>query len=345
MQVSESGTPGAAQDEADGVDRMIAAALQVNGRASWGEVARVLDLPERTVARRGQRLLDRGWIRISTYVDVARVLHARATVLRVTTEPAALWDVARALSRRTDASSVSVLEGSNDVGGMLLPRDDAAVRRLLYREIPAIPGIVSVNVARVLRFFRSGSDWIAPGLLTPEQVGTLRGDPAPSADPADAISAEEERMIDLLLLEGRMPIAQLARALEVNATTARRRLDSLHRRGLMHPRTEVVPSLFGLGLEALVWMRAPMARMEKIGKALAAAPEVKFVVATTGSTPLLANVLVRDEDDFYRFLTSPVIAENEGLEVVESLVVVTPVLRGSLLIDEGPDREGQNLEK
>ena len=44
-------------------------------------------------------------------------------------------------------------------------------------------------------------------------------------------------------------------------------------------------------------------------------------------------------------MTSPVIAENEGLEVVESLVVVTPVLRGSLLIDEGPDREAQNPDK
>src|SRR5690625_4573506 len=78
----------------DDTDRLIAAALQVNGRASWGEISRALDLPERTVARRGQQLLDRGLVRVSTYVDVSRVLHARAVVLRVTTTVGSLWNVA-----------------------------------------------------------------------------------------------------------------------------------------------------------------------------------------------------------------------------------------------------------
>ncbi len=115
-----------------------------------------------------------------------------------------------------------------------------------------------------------------------------------------------------------MPVAQLARSLGLNVTTTRRRMESLNRRGLMHPRTEVVPSLFGLGLEALVWLRVPMARLEKVGTALAAAPEVKFIAATTGTSQLLANVLVKDADKFYEFLTGPAVAGHEGLEVVES---------------------------
>src|SRR5690606_21123151 len=111
---------------------------------------------------------------------------------------------------------------------------------------------------------------------------------------------------------------------------------SLLARGLLHVRTEVVPAVFGLGLEALVWFRAPMRHLEHIGTSLAQAREVKFCAASTGTSQLLANVLVADEDEFYRFLTGPTIAEHDGLEVVESLVVVTPVLRGALIIDNGP---------
>ena len=39
------------------LDRKLVAALQVNGRASWKQVARAVDATESTVARRGQQLL------------------------------------------------------------------------------------------------------------------------------------------------------------------------------------------------------------------------------------------------------------------------------------------------
>lgn len=320
----------------DDTDRLIAAALQVNGRASWGEIARALDLPERTVARRGQGLFDRGLVRVSTYVDVARVLHARAVLFRITTEPAALWSVARRLAHRTDASSVSILEGGNDIAGMLLPRDDASVRELLFTDFARLPGIDTINVTTVLKFFRSGHDWRVD-LLSNEQVGMLGDVPHRAVDPADTISPEEEALIGLLLRDGRMPVVQLAKELAINGATTRRRMASLSRRGLMRPRTEVVPAVFGLGLEALVWLRAPMDRLEQIGCELGRAPEVKFVAATTGTSQLLANILVEDEGAFYRFLTGPAVAGHAGLEVADSLVVITPVLRGSLLIDEGPE--------
>ncbi len=321
----------------DATDRQIAAALQVNGRASWGEVARVLQLPERTVARRGQSLFDRGLIRVSTYVDVMRVLHARAVLLRITTQNGALWSVARSLARNPFASSVSVLEGSNDIACMFLPRDERGLRHLLQRDIPQTEGITFLNASTVLKFFSSGHDW-SPGFLTPEQRIALdrsapQGDQP--VDPDDAISPEENRLIELLLQDGRMPVSRLAKELDVSVATVRRRMESLTQRGLMHPRTEVVPRVFGLGLEALVWFRAPMKHLERIGEDLARAPEVKFAVATTGVSQLLVNVLVSDEGAFYDFLTGDRVTKHEGLEVHDSLVVLTPVLRGSLFVDQG----------
>ncbi|MGO3146207.1 MAG: Lrp/AsnC family transcriptional regulator [Leucobacter sp.] len=320
----------------DATDRLIAAALQVNGRASWGEIARALELPERTVARRGQSLFERGLVRVSTYVDVMRVLHARAVLLRITTQNGALWSVARILARIPIASSVSVLEGSNDIACMFLPRNERQIRELLHREIPQLPGITSLNASTVLKFFRSGHDWIPP-ILAAEQMSALEDLGRVRVDPNDVISTDEDRLIELLLQEGRASASQLARELGVSVVTVRKRMESLSERGLMHPRTEVVPTVFGLNLEALVWFRAPMDRIDQIGKDLATAPEVKFAVATTGVSQMLVNVLVKDEQAFYDFLTGDTVTRHEGLEVYESLVVLTPVLRGSLVVDEGGD--------
>ncbi|WP_217131685.1 Lrp/AsnC family transcriptional regulator [Leucobacter chinensis] len=320
----------------DETDQLIAAALQINGRASWGEVARALELPERTVARRGQQLFDRGLVRVSTYVDVSRVLHARAVVLRVTTTPGDLWGVARELASKSIASSVSVLEGSNDVACMMLPRSEEAVRELLYSEIPEMSGITSINAVTVLKFFRSGHDW-EPGILTSVQQQALKKTAAVDADLAGEISEEEDALIDLLLHDGRMPVAQLASQLGVSSATVRRRMESLTARGLMHPRTEVVPAVFGLRMEALVWFKAPMDKVEAFGQALAHASEIKFIVATTGASQLLANVIVADETALYEFVTGEQVTCHEGLEVLDMLVVLTPLLRGSLRVDEGPE--------
>jgi len=46
----------------DELDRRIAIALQVNGRASWLQVARVVGSSESTVARRAQQMIDAGRI-------------------------------------------------------------------------------------------------------------------------------------------------------------------------------------------------------------------------------------------------------------------------------------------
>ena len=118
------------------IDAMLAAALQVNGRASWGAVARALDLPERTAARRGQRLLDTGAVRVSAGLDTTIVGDARPLVVELETTAGRAMDVARALAGRPDASSVSVLEGSGEVVCTLLPRTRADSARLLLTELP-----------------------------------------------------------------------------------------------------------------------------------------------------------------------------------------------------------------
>lgn len=337
---SQKGSPVTDLPVVDQTDRLIAASLQVNGRASWGQVARVLGITERTAARRGQRLLDDHIVRVSVSIDATRVAHARPMLLRLTTESESLWPVARLLASRPDASSVSVLEGGNQIAGLLLLRDQDAIRRFLFEELAAMPGVRLTNATTVLKFFRTGYDW-HPGLLDDDHVRQLRSTLiTPSAEgdtrAALALTPDEEAIVAALGEDGRTPISTLATRLSLAPATVKKRLDSLLERGYVHVRTEVLPEVFGLGLEVLLWLRAPVGEIDRIGRRLSLMPEVKFCAASTGTSPILANLLVKDEAALYELLTGEVFAGLSQLEVVDHLVVVTPVLRGSLRVDDGP---------
>jgi len=52
-------------EELDQVDRRIIGYLQVDGRAPFRTIAQVLELPDRTVSRRGQELLSGGTIQVT----------------------------------------------------------------------------------------------------------------------------------------------------------------------------------------------------------------------------------------------------------------------------------------
>jgi DNA-binding Lrp family transcriptional regulator len=323
-----------ASNDAQPLDAQLAAALQVNGRASWGAVARALDLPERTVARRGQRLLETGMIRVSTYLDTTIVGHARPVVVELKTSVGRALDVGRALAARADASSVSLLEGSGEIVCMLLPRTPEDTVTLLLSELPSIDGVLSTQVGTVLRYFRSGYDWVASTL--PERaVAELRGE-APHADrkpvPGSVeLSSDDEALIAQLAIDGRATVVALARELGISAPTVRRRLDALFGQGALHVRTEISPALHGRRVEALAWLRIQPDRIETVGKAFAQHPAVRFCVAQTGTSQMLIDVLVPDEHALYEFLVNDVGGlPVDGIDRVA--VVLAPLRRGPMTV-------------
>ncbi|WP_343956072.1 Lrp/AsnC family transcriptional regulator [Yaniella flava] len=320
----------------DRTDQAIAAALQVNGRASWGQIARVLEVPERTVVRRGQRLLDEHIVRVSVSLNATQVIDARPMLVDVTTKLGSLWYVARELAKRDDASSVSVLEGSNSIAAMLVPRDDNDLKKLFYQELPGIDGIATLNLTSVLRVFRSGNDW-DPGILSePEKHALDTNQQAFASEGSAALISEDHLMLNELMVDGRTTLSRLARIADISVPTARKRMDELVGKGRIQIRTEVVPAVYELGVEALVWCHAPNRLIEKIGTQLRSRKEVRFCAVSTGPSPILMDILVRDEVALYEFLTNGPFAEIPELTVDNSLVVVSPVRRGSLQFDDGP---------
>lgn len=320
--------------ELQSIDTLLATALQVNGRASWGAIARALGIAERTVARRGQRLLDTGEVRVSTYLDTTIVGDTRPLVIELETTAGRAMEVALTLAARPDASSVSVVEGSGEIVCMLLPRTPEDSARLQLAELPAIDGVRSTRVGTVLRYFRSGYDWVA-GELPGRAVAELRKElplPLPPSGPACVVlSADDEAIIARLAVDGRASVTALARGLELSAATVRRRLETLFAQGALHVRTETSPAVHGLRVEALTWLRVQPDMIEPVGKALGRHPAVRFCVALTGTSQVMIDFLVHNEHELFDFLANDV-ADLRVDSIARTSVVLAAVRRGPMVM-------------
>ncbi|WP_298229800.1 AsnC family transcriptional regulator [Gryllotalpicola sp.] len=319
--------------EFDELDLRIAVALQANGRATWGLIAKVLDVPVRTITRRGQHLLDDGAVRVSTYLDTTIVGTARPLVIQIGTLPGKAMDVARVIAERGDASSVSVIESGSDAICQLMPRTQEDSARLVLEDLPAIGGLTSVKVGSVLKFFRSGYDWtVVP--LDEEVLAQLRGRQPARTRPREPItlSPEEEQIVADLAADGRASASDVADRIGVSPPTAKRRIDALFEQGALHVRTEIAPALHGLRVEALNWLQVRPDRIEQVGTALARHPAVRFCASCTGAAQMLVDCVVADEGALYRFLTEDVAAL--GVETTQTAVVLSPVRRGPMLVTD-----------
>src|SRR5919197_199122 len=100
--------------EMDDIDRCIAHALQIDGRAPFSAIAEVLGVSDQTVARRYRRLRTTGGLGGGGAVGAERARYRR-WAFRVRCTPDAAIGVATALARRTDTYWVHMLSGGTEI--------------------------------------------------------------------------------------------------------------------------------------------------------------------------------------------------------------------------------------
>ncbi|MEU5534403.1 Lrp/AsnC family transcriptional regulator [Streptomyces sp. NPDC020362] len=315
----------------DETDRRIAAALVASPRASWREVARCLDLSERTVVRRVAPLYADGTLRATVVRNPARFPHLIPMALRIRCRPNKIRQVAHALARRTDTVWVDILGGGDEISTVFFLDGPDARNALLLRDLPATDAVGSWTSHTLLRVFPTAFRWTA-GLLSAEELARLAPDPtpppAPTAPPAslDIDSA----LIAALTEDGRATYSDLARRAGTTALTARRRLDALVRGRVLRLATEVDLALLGAHAEALLWIAVRPGALQETAQTLGVHPQVRFCAATTGPANLVVAVAAADLDALYTFLTESVGAL-EGITAIDTTPLLTTVKRTGLI--------------
>ncbi|WP_435133320.1 Lrp/AsnC family transcriptional regulator [Actinacidiphila sp. bgisy144] len=311
-------------------DVRIVRALQVAPRASFASMAVALGLTEGTVRRRYRRLHADGVIRVVGVVNPGALGQSRWLV-RLRCRPGSAAAIAGALAKRDDVNWVALGAAGSEVTCATQSRDQAQREELLGRRLPRTAAVLDINAFAMLRQFMGGRGhyWAAlQGTLTPQEEAVLGGDvppftesPAVADAPAD-LTAEDEKVLDVLTADGRASLVDLAAAADSTPGRVSRRLRVLLLQGVVHIDVEIAPAALGYHARANLWLRVHPAEVKKAGRALAREPEIAFAAAISGPYNIHAVAHCRNLDELFEF-TSDRIGGLPGLQSME----VSPVLR------------------
>ena len=279
---------------------------------------------ESTVARRAQQLIDSGFMRVTGVVDPINCGFGYPVLVQLKCEVGAAGDAAELLAERPDVRFVALVTGAFDVVVELIVPSRRRLARILLDELPEIKGITQTTTESVLRNFKTAYDW-SRDLLGPT-AAELEPAPATAGEPM-APNGVDLELLQLLVEDGRRSFAQLAGALDISESMARRRVEALVASGCLKFATFVDPHQLGYDVEVLIWMQVDLARLEETALALSARPEVRYLSATSGFSDLTCEVILRSQDDLYAFSTET-LAGLPAVRQVDFALELATVKRG-----------------
>jgi Lrp/AsnC family transcriptional regulator, regulator for asnA, asnC and gidA len=129
----------------------------------------------------------------------------------------------------------------------------------------------------------------------PDDVGARRN------RRADELSDLDKGIIEHLQQDGRRAFTQIAAALGVSEAAVRGRTNRLVERGILQVVGVADPGKLGFQ-QALIGIRCEPGRLLEVADALAALPEVDYVVVTAGRFDILIEAVAEDNEGLLAFL-------------------------------------------
>jgi Lrp/AsnC family transcriptional regulator for asnA, asnC and gidA len=112
-----------------------------------------------------------------------------------------------------------------------------------------------------------------------------------------------KRIIEQLQEDGRRPYAAIGKAVGLSEAAVRQRFQRLLDAVVMQIVAVTDPLQVGFNRQAMIGVRAE-GDLTAVADALAAMPEVDYVVITAGSFDLLAEAVCEDDDDLLNIVSS-----------------------------------------
>ncbi|MEV6392620.1 Lrp/AsnC family transcriptional regulator [Nocardia xishanensis] len=285
----------------DAVDLGLLHALQVDGRAPFSRIARVLSVSDRTVARRFARLAATGAVRVTGVTDSGRIGGAE-WVVRLRVRPHRADELAHALAARPDTAWVTVLSSGAEIVCVFRT---AAAESAPLSALARHSDILGVDAQRMVRHLTRRRWSGRTSALDDDQVAALR--PAqPVASAPVALGDLDRRMLPRLAADGRIGYPNLAGALGWSESAVRRRLDELRRARVLGFDVEVDAALLGYSFQCVLWLTVAPHHLATVGAALIESPEIAFAGAITGPHNIIAVAVCRDADAVFDYVVDRV---------------------------------------
>lgn len=280
-------------------------ALQLSPRAPFRGIADIVGAPEQTVARKYAKMRRDGLLRVIGVVD-PNVYGECQWVVRVRARPDDLPQIADALVRRPEVTHANVLSDWTELVCVIRAPLGEEREGLLHR-LPRTSKVLGIDIDLVLHTFGepATAPWTAYGhTLDAEQkarVLQLVEQTGWSGQPR-ALAAEDDALFEALAEDGRAPHARLAEQTGWSPARVKRRLASLERSGTLTYDVDVLPSLLGFEVNAMVWLNTSPRNLDRVAAQIACHDEVASVSAISGRNNLMAIVICRDVEHLYQYL-------------------------------------------
>jgi Lrp/AsnC family transcriptional regulator for asnA, asnC and gidA len=131
----------------DDVDRAIVRELQEDGRRPFREIARNLDLSERTIRTRVRNMQDDGVLRILAFADPYRVGHSVLAMALLRVETRAHDQIVQTLTGWPEVTYISTLLGRSDIYVQLVCSNNDELWRLVNQGLRALDGVLDTETS------------------------------------------------------------------------------------------------------------------------------------------------------------------------------------------------------
>jgi DNA-binding Lrp family transcriptional regulator len=308
----------------DAIDTQIVECLQVDGRASWTQIARQIGVPTSTAFRRGTALLEGNAILIATlptlemYPEESRVYE-----IRLRCRHGAIRSVARRLAERPDTRWVAAITGEFDVSAELIVPQSADLGEILIDQIQSDPDVLTVDTTMVLAEHNVANDW-------PRRFPASEQPPRPEhACSPGHFDATDRAILAELSEDGRRSYAAVASALELSENTVRRRCTEMFERRCARVATLVRPHSLGYDEELLIRLDVEPMHADAAVQTLAHQNGVHHIASNFGAPSLVCELMLKSHHDI-RIFVQDVIAKLPGVTRMSVEIELVVYKRGFL---------------
>ena len=121
------------------------------------------------------------------------------------------------------------------------------------------------------------------------------------------IDKTDLKIVNLLLEDGRKSASEIARQIgEVSERAVRYRIERMIEEDVIRLSAVVRPEALGLPIRADVWLEVESDRIREVAQKMAEYENVTYVACSIGENDISIQVVAKDTDEVYRFVTETV---------------------------------------
>jgi DNA-binding Lrp family transcriptional regulator len=295
----------------DATDLELIDQLQIDGRMPYTELARRVQVTEKTVRRRVSRLLEARYITVAAVTDPSALGFDCLALVLITVDGSRFpVDIADELIALPEVDYVTVTTGSVAIHVEVICTDKQELYETAFGVIGSVAGVASVEVLPFLRLHYQQARFAGP----PGGVDGIRPNP---------LDATDRAIVTHLAIDGRATFRDFASTLGVSEATVRLRYAKLVESGALRVMCIVNPLRLGYRFTSWVGIRiGEKGRAEEVAEALTRLNAVSYVALTAGRFDIMAEVVATSGESLLALLDNS-IRQIDGVAATESWMYLT----------------------